>query len=141
MWLTKGVVFALHERLVAEFGGLAGLRDEGLLESALGKPLNLFAYTKPSILDLAAAYAFGIVKNDPFLDGNKRGGFAAAAVFVETNGYRLTATEVDATNATLALAEGNMSEEGFAAWLAEHSEKLSELARKERKAVRKPKRK
>lgn len=122
LWLSKEFVLALHERLIAEFGGLDGVRDEGLLESALGKPLNLFAYGEgPSIVKLAASYAFGIVRNHPFLDGNKRTGFAAAAVFIETNGFRLTATEADATLATLALAEGKLSEEDYEFWLNEHS--------------------
>lgn len=122
LWLSKEFVLALHERLIAEFGGLDGVRDEGLLESALGKPLNLFAYGEgPSIVKLAASYAFGIVRNHPFLDGNKRTGFAAAAVFIETNGFRLTATEADATLATLALAEGKLSEPDYEFWLNEHS--------------------
>lgn len=121
-WLSKEFILALHERLIAEFGGLDGLRDEGLLESALGKPENLFAYgNKPTAIRLAAAYAFGIVKNHPFLDGNKRTEFAAAAVFLETNGFQLTASEVEATVATLALAEGKFSEEDYATWLKEHS--------------------
>jgi len=122
-WLSKLFVLALHERLVAEFGGLAGLRDEGLLESALGKPQNLFAYGSPNAFDLAASYAFGIVRNHPFLDGNKRTGLAAAAVFLETNGFRVTAREVDATAATLGLAEGALSEKAFADWLTHHAEK------------------
>ena len=123
LWLSKELIFALHERLVSEFGGLAGVRDEGLLESSLGKPQNVFVYAEPRAFDLAASYAVGIVKNHPFLDGNKRTGFAAAAVFLETNGYRLTASEVEATAATLSLAAGGMSEKGYAAWLAEHTKK------------------
>ena len=119
LWLSKSLVFALHERLVAEFGGLAGVRDEGLLESALGKPQHLFAYSKPSIFDLAASYAFGIVKNHPFLDGNKRTGFTAAAIFLETNGFRLVATELDATSTTLGLAAGKLSEGAYAQCLSE----------------------
>ena len=133
LWLSKDLIFAVHERLVAEFGGLAGLRDEGLLESALGKPENLFAYARPNTFDLAASYAFGIVRNHPFLDGNKRTGFAAAAVFIETNGYRLNATEVEATAVTLALAEGSITEKSYAAWLNEHSVK----AEAEKKPVKK----
>ncbi len=121
LWLSKEFVFVLHERLIAEFGGLPGLRDEGLFESALGKPKNLLSYGKPSVFDLAASYAFGLVKNHPFLDGNKRIGFAAAAVFLETNGFVLTASEIDATAATLALASGELTESGFSKWLAESS--------------------
>jgi death on curing protein len=128
LWLSKEFVLALHERLVAEFGGLGGLRDEGLLESALGKPENLFAYGEnPSAIQLAASYAAGIVKNHPFLDGNKRVGFAAAAVFLETNGFRLTASEAEATAATMALAAGKFAEEDYDKWLAEHCEKLKKM--------------
>lgn len=121
LWLSKKFVFALHERLVAEFGGLSGVRDTGLLESALSRPENLLACESPSLCDLAAAYAFGIVRNHPFLDGNKRTGFVAASVFLGTNGLLLTATEIEATAATLALAEGKLSEEGYSGWLAEHT--------------------
>jgi death on curing protein len=139
LWLSKELVFILHERLIAEFGGLAGIRDEGLLESALGKPQNLFTCASPSVSDLAASYASGIVGNHPFLDGNKRTGFAAAAVFIETNGYRLTAKEVEATSATLALAEGTMSEEGYARWLAEHSTKAAVKSKEGKRPARKRK--
>jgi death-on-curing protein len=150
LWLSKELIFALHERLVAEFGGLPGLRDEGLLESALGKPENLHAYGKPSAFELAASYAFGIVKNHPFLDGNKRTGFAAAAVFLETNGYRLIGSEVEATGAVLALAAGDISEAAFAAWLSENSDKASgaevskpkaKKSENQREARRKPRKK
>jgi death-on-curing protein len=138
-WLTKEFILALHERLLAEFGGLDGIRDEGLLESALGKPLNLFAYGEPTAPELAASYAFGIVRNHPFLDGNKRTGFAAAAVFLETNGFRLTATEVEATLAALALAEGALSERKYAAWLTEHSERAGDSPKeKPKRKKRKP---
>lgn len=126
LWLSKEFVFALHERLIAEFGGLPGLRDEGLFESALGKPKNLFSYGKPSFCDLAASYAFDLVKNHPFLDGNKRLGFTAAAVFLETNGVELTASEVEATAATLALAAGELDERGYSAWLADVSQERVE---------------
>jgi death-on-curing protein len=121
IWLSTELILAVHERLIAEFGGLAGLRDEGLLNSALGKPRNLFVYSSPTLFDLAASYAFGIAKNHPFFDGNKRTSFAAAAVFLETNCHQFTAQEIDATAATLALAEGKLSEQRYAAWLAEHS--------------------
>lgn len=120
-WLSKELILALHERLIAEFGGSAGLRDEGLLDSALGKPQNLSAYGSPDAAQLAASYAFGIVRNHPFVDGNKRTGFAAAAVFLETNGFRLNATELEATAATLAIADGSWTEEAYATWLREHS--------------------
>ena len=86
-WLGREECLALHEMMVAQYGGTTGLRDEGLLESALGKPQNLFAYGDPTMADLAASYASGIVKNHPFLDGNKRTGFMMGAGFLERNGY------------------------------------------------------
>ncbi len=122
-WVLRETVLALQERLLAEFGGLSGLRDEGLLDSALARPQQLFAYGKPSLFDMAAAYAFGLVRNHPFLDGNKRIGFTAAIVFLELNGYRFTASEADATIKTLALAAREVGEAGYAAWLKANSRK------------------
>jgi len=120
-WLRKDVVLVLHEELLAEFGGEAGTRDEGLLESALGRPLNLFSYEKPSLFQLAASYAFGIIKNHPFLDGNKRTGFMAAYTFLARNGYILDASEAEATAATLSLADGELTEEQYADWIKENA--------------------
>ena len=117
VWLLREAVLAIHERLLAEFGGAAGVRDEGLLDSALGRPQNLYAYGKPSMFDLAAAYAFGVVKNHPFVDGNKRTGFTIAVMFLERNGGTFTASEADATIQTLALAAGDRDESDYAAWL------------------------
>ena len=122
-WVLREVVCAAHEQSLAQFGGAAGLRDEGLLDSALGRPPNLFAYGKPSLFDLAASYAFGIVKNHPFVDGNKRTGFIVAVVFLELNGYQFRASEVDATLQTLALAAGDMSEAAFSEWLKARSKR------------------
>ena len=122
-WVLRETVLALQERLLAEFGGLSGLRDEGLFESALARPQQLFAYGKPGLFDLAAAYAFGLVRNHPFLDGNKRIGFTTAIVFLELNGYRFAASEVDATIKTLALAAREVDEAGYAGWLKENSRK------------------
>ena len=116
-WVLREVVFSAHDQSLAQFGGAAGERDEGLLDSALGKPLNLFAYGKPSLFALAASYAFGLVKNHPFIDGNKRTGFLVAVVFLELNGYKFRASEVEATLQTLALAAGDLSEAAFAEWL------------------------
>jgi death-on-curing protein len=121
IWLSKELMLALHDRLLAEFGGLAGVRDEGFLDSALNKPKNLFACDKPALHDLAATYAFAIIRNHPFLDGNKRVGFIAAAIFLATNGFELTATEADATIATLALAAGGMDKKAYSAWLRNNS--------------------
>jgi death-on-curing protein len=123
VWLLKETVLALHERLLAEFGGSSGLRDEGLLESALARPENLFAYGRPTVFDLAASCAFGLVNNHPFVDGNKRIGFAAATVFLEINGWRFQATEGDATIQTLALAAGALNETGYSSWLKANSKR------------------
>lgn len=103
--------------MLERFGGLEGIRDDGLLESALNRPRHLFAYGEPSLFELAAAYASGIVKNHPFLDGNKRSGFMAAALFLETNGLRFAAPEEEVVERTLALAAGAIGEEGYREWL------------------------
>lgn len=122
-WVPRETVLALQERLLAEFGGAAGIRDEGLLESALGRPLNRFAYQRPTLFELAANYAFGLVRNHPFLDGNKRIGFVTAVLFLELNGYRFNASEVDATVQTFALAVRKLGENGYATWLKATSTK------------------
>jgi death on curing protein len=124
-WLLRETVLALQERLLAEFGGLTGLRDAGLLDSALARPHQVFAYDKPTTSDLAAAYAYGLIRNHPFLDGNKRIGFTAAVTFLELNGCHFTASEGDAVLKTLALAARELDEAGYAAWLREHSRKAS----------------
>jgi death on curing protein len=121
-WITKEECFSFHEELVARFGGLAGLRDEGLLDSALARPQQLFNYTSPTVPEMAAAYCEGIVKNHPFLDGNKRSGLMAAALFLETNGYSFTAPEEEAVLQTLALAAGEIGAEEYAAWLAANTQ-------------------
>lgn len=121
VWLLKVAVLATHERLLAEFGGASGTRDEGLLDSALGRPEHLFVYGKPTVFDLAASYAFGIVKNHPFIDGNKRTGFTAAIMLLELNGGTFSASEADATIQTLALAAGELDESGYASWLKTNS--------------------
>ena len=123
VWVLREVVLLAHEQSLAQFGGSAGVRDEGLMHSALGKPQNLFAYGKPNLFELAASYAFGLVKNHPFIDGNKRTGFVVAVVFLELNGYKFQATEVDATLRTLALAAGEMSESAYAEWLKANSKR------------------
>ncbi|MBB5518106.1 death-on-curing protein [Amphiplicatus metriothermophilus] len=114
---------ALHAEQLAEHGGAAGVRDEGLLESALARPENMAAYGEPDLFELAAAYAFGIVKNHPFVDGNKRAGFMAAATFLLLNGWTLTATDKEVVEAMLALAAGEASEEEFALWLKANCKK------------------
>ena len=119
----RETVLALQERLLAEFSGLSGLRDEGLLESALNRPRHRFFYAKPNLFELAAAYAFGLVRNHPFIDGNKRIGFAVAIVFLQVNGAEFRADEADAALQTLALAAHELDERGYAQWLEANSRK------------------
>lgn len=122
VWLLESTVLIAHEISLSTHGGGAGIRDHGLLESALARPRNLFEYGEPGLPDLAAAYMAGIVKNHPFVDGNKRAGFLAGAAFLELNGIRLTATETDATQIVLRLAAGQTTESQLALWLQENSE-------------------
>ena len=116
-WIDKTDALSFHLQLLARFGGLDGLRDESLLESALARPRHLFAYGMGDLFEMAAAYAHGIVKNHPFLDGNKRSGFMAAALFLEINGQELQAPEEEALVFTVGLAAGEVSESEYAAWL------------------------
>lgn len=116
-WLTREIILAIQVQLLARFGGLEGLRDEGLLESALARPMQLLHCGTPSLFNLAAACAYGIVKNHPFLDGNKRAGFMAAYTFLGINGFRLDAPEEQAVLQTLALAAGEIDADEFSAWL------------------------
>lgn len=116
-WIDKGALVLLHDESLAEHGGRAGLRDEGLLDSALNKPLNLLAYGEPDFADLAASYASGLAKNHPFVDGNKRAAFLAVGMFLYLNGYRLQTSQADATLTVLGLAAGEISESDFATWL------------------------
>lgn len=120
-WILRETILALHEQLLAEFGGSPGIRDEGLLSSAMDRPANLLMYGKPSVFELAACYAFSLVKNHPFIDGNKRIGFATAVLFLELNGHYFRAPEVEAVIHTLALAAGTMDESAYAAWLKDNS--------------------
>ena len=120
-WLVEGVVIAVHAEQIAEHGGSDGIRDRGLLSSALDRPRNLAGYGMPTVFDLAAAYALGIMQNHPFIDGNKRTGFLAAYVFLALNGWKLIAAEASAVEAALALASGRMSEAEFAGWLKAQS--------------------
>lgn len=113
IWVEDDLVFAIHDRQLAEHGGVDGLRDEALLRSALGRPLNPFTYGSPDIVELAAIYAAGIAQNHPFVDGNKRTGFIVGVLFLELNGYRFTASEAAATQAVLELAAGPIDADGF----------------------------
>lgn len=120
-WLLRSVVDAMHDAQIAEHGGAAGIRDEGMLESALNRPINKFNYGDSDICNLAAAYAAGIARNHPFVDGNKRTAFLSAFVFLRINGVRMTASEAAATRFTLALAAGELDEIGYAAWLRDNT--------------------
>lgn len=118
-------VRAIHDMLIAEHGGVSGVRDAGLLESALARPINIAAYEKVGGTDvsrLAAAYAHGIVKNHPFLDGNKRTAAAVFELFLDLNGYTLTADDLSIMNAVIALADGSLDEQAFAAWIKDNIE-------------------
>ncbi|MDH5776451.1 MAG: type II toxin-antitoxin system death-on-curing family toxin [Nitrospirota bacterium] len=117
VWIQHQSVLAIHDVLLSEFGGAPGIRDATLLESALARPLNLWSYEKPNMFGLAAAYTHGIVKNHPFVDGNKRTGYVIGGIFLERNGYQLQASEEEATAAIMALASTTITEEIFAHWL------------------------
>jgi len=115
-WLPKGAVLAIHARQLAEHGGGTGVRDFGLLDSALQRPQNKLAYETPDLADLAAAYAYGIARNHPFVDGNKRTALVVSRTFLLVNGYQITAPKDDRLKTFLALAEGSLSEDALAAW-------------------------
>jgi death-on-curing protein len=121
IWVLPSVVAAVHDAQLAEHGGAAGARDAGLPASALARPRNLHAYGETDVCRLAAAYASGIVRNHPFIDGNKRTAFLAAYVFLGLNGLDLGADEVEAAAAMLMLASGDLEEEAFADWLRRHT--------------------
>src|SRR4030095_7783947 len=122
IWLARALVLAIHERQLAEHGGTGGVRDEGLLESALARPRQPRAYGDPApdLSDLAAALAYGLARNHPFLDGNKRTAAVACETFLELNGATLEASDPELYPLYLALAEGKLGEREFAAWLREH---------------------
>lgn len=119
-WVDKRALLLLHDESLAEHGGAAGIRDEGLLDSALARPLNLDAYGSPDFAELAASYAIGLAKNHGFVDGNKRAAFLATGLFLYLNGYRLQVSQADATLTMLAVAAGEMNEATFADWLHQH---------------------
>ena len=121
IWINRRALLLLHGESLVLHGGTPGIRDEGLLDSALARPENLAAYAQPDVFDCAAAYAFGLAKNHPFIDGNKRAGFLGAGMFLRLNGYRLTATPQDATLTMLALAASGISETDYATWLRKNT--------------------
>jgi len=121
-WVQESVVLAIHEAQLDEHGGRAGLRDEGLLSSALARPKNLLAYgVAPDAALLAAAYAFGIASNHPFVDGNKRTAFVVLELFLDLNGWQLEASDAECVSTMEALAAGNLSEAEMAAWVRERT--------------------
>ena len=121
VWLDPSVIHAVHDEQLGEHGGAAGLRDVGLLESALARPMQLAAYGEPDAASLAAAYGFGLAKNHPFVDGNKRTAFVAVELFLMLNGWELAASDVDCVIAMLHLAAGDWSEAKFAEWVRANS--------------------
>ena len=137
VWLEKALVLAIHDRQLAEHGGSTGVRDEGLLESALARPQQLHAYGDPApdVADLAAALAYGLARNHPFLDGNKRTAAVCCETFVELNGATIEADDPQLYERYLAVAEGKLAERDFAAWLRE---RLQLVPRREAHEPRKP---
>lgn len=119
-WVNRQFLLLLHDESLAEHGGASGLRNEGLLDSALARPVNLALYEQPDIASLAASYCIGLAKNHAFVDGNKRAAFLAVGIFLAINGYRLRATQVEATLAVMGVAAGDMDEASFAQWLRAH---------------------
>lgn len=119
-WIEKQALLLLHDESLAEHGGAAGIRDEGLRDSALARPLNLASYGTPDFADLAASHAIGLAKNHAFIDGNKRAAFLATGLFLHLNGYRLSVAQADATLTMLAVASGEMDEADFAGWIRQH---------------------
>ncbi len=125
-WIDRGTLLLLHDESLAEHGGASGVRDAGLLDSALARPENLVAYgSDADVAALAAAYAYGLARNHAFVDGNKRATFLATGLFLALNGYRLVATQADAALTVLSLAAGDIDEAAFAAWLRQHIEPVA----------------
>lgn len=123
-WIRLGEATAIHAEQIAEHGGLEGIRDQGLFESAMARPENRAAYGEPDVCDLAAAYAFGLARNHPFADGNKRTAFVVSATFLILNDRDLTATEIDVVETFLKLAAGALSDADLADWFRAHSREI-----------------
>jgi death-on-curing protein len=123
VWIDNELVLAIHDRQLVEHGGAEGLRDEALLQSALGRPPNHFAYESSDVIELGAKYTAGIVQNHPFVDGNKRTGFVVGVLFLELNSYRFTASEQAAAQAVIELAAGTMDERNFCEFLRANAER------------------
>ncbi len=123
IWLSSDVLLAVHDEQLAEHGGGSGVRDLGLFESALARPRNLVNYGSPDVCDLAAAYGYGLARNHPFVDGNKRTAFVAVELFLVLNGYELLADDANCVLTMLAVAAGSMAEPAFAQWLRDHTQR------------------
>lgn len=122
-WLSIDIATAIHDESLAHFGGASGIRDRGLLESALARPQNLLAYGgDPTVFELAAAYGSGIIRNHPFVDGNKRTGLLAINAFLALNGYRFDPEQADEVRMILGVAAGTVAEDQLAAWIAANSQ-------------------
>lgn len=121
IWIQNEAVIAIHRRQIAEHGGFDGVRDHGLLESALNKPKNLYYYNQPTpnIVEMAASYAFGIARNHPFIDGNKRTAYVVCRLFLQLNGLDIHASQAEKYETFLKLAAGELSEETLAEWLSQ----------------------
>jgi death on curing protein len=122
-WLDKQLLIMLHDESLVMHGGASGVRDEGLLDSALNRAPNLAMYGNPDFADLAAAYGVGLAKNHAFVDGNKRVAFLSVGLFLGVNGYKLKASQVDATLTMLAVASGDADEATFASWIRDNTVK------------------
>lgn len=117
VWLDASILLAVHDEQLVEHGGISGVRETGMFESALAKPQNLAAYGAPDFAELAASYGFGLAKNHPFLDGNKRTAFVAVELFLRLNGYVLEADDASCVLTMLAVAAGELDEAAFADWI------------------------
>jgi death-on-curing protein len=121
-WVNRQVLLLLHDESLAEHGGAAGVRDEGLLDSALARPLNLALYEQPDVAQLAASYGVALAKNHAFIDGNKRAAFLAIGLFLAVNGHRLRTTQADATLTVMDVAAGLTDEVALTQWIRTHIE-------------------
>lgn len=120
-WVEPVVVYRIHELQILAYGGLPGIRDDGLIESAIARPKHMFGYGSPDLIDLAAAYTAGLCQNHGFLDGNKRTGFVVAEVFLRMNGFRTQASQAEVVAAVESLTDHTLSEAGYANWLRDHA--------------------
>ena len=130
IWLDNAVLMAVHDEQLAEHGGIAGVRDEGMFISAMQRAQNLAAYGAPDFAELAAAYGVGLAKNHPFLDGNKRTAFVATELFLLLNGYQLGASDADCILTMLGVAAGELDEAAFASWVRKNAEIRNNTAKK-----------